>query len=146
EEVLLSVHVDRGQARPGDRDAGAGVGGGQAGPAQEVLERGRSVPAEVAFGQFTERLLPLGQAGVRDPLVDTDDQLLAVLHRAETHRPGLGEVPQQVVAALSGRVDATVLPDRHELVAPQPATARERVRSEERRVGKECRSRWARYN
>src|SRR5262245_34698740 len=57
---------------------------------------------------------------------------------------GLGPGPAYLAAASASLVSTLVLP-RRSSHAPRPPTTAASVRSEERRVGKECRSRWIAY-
>src|SRR5690349_24426080 len=92
---------------------------------------------------FTDEWLAHSLEGVVTP------ELLAELREKATPQATLWETlvaqkvvtDEQILTALSTRFRLKMA----ELDKADP-TAKERVRSEERRVGKECRSRWATYH
>src|SRR2546430_15110116 len=82
--------------------------------------------------------------GVQAPAIDLDPQQLLQAHVAEAHLRS-EVIEQRELAGLGGGLE------RHGLQAegadkPIGEMAAQPTRSEERRVGKECRSRWSPYH
>lgn len=116
-EVLHAFDLHASEGGLGQRQSGSGVRRDQVRPAHEILDGGRAVAGEVAPGQLPERLVALQAPLMDDPLIDEDDQLLAVTHRPEAHQSRLGQVPEHVVPALVGGGQAACLPCRQQLGA-----------------------------
>src|SRR3712207_7332985 len=79
--------------------------------------------------------------GIRDIGVTGVQTCALPIYREDRARPARRERSAEGVVRLSGRAEET----RRGVAEPSRA-ARGRSRSEERRVGKECRSRWSPYH
>lgn len=75
-EVFDAPNVDVLESVLGERDPGADVGRGQAGPPSEVARSGGAVATKEALSPLAEGLLAPKLTGPRDPLVGQNDELL----------------------------------------------------------------------
>jgi hypothetical protein len=117
------VDLEGGELRPAGRDPASYVAHGQAGPPGEVGGDGRSVALKVAQRELAERLLTIQVPWPRNPVVEERERLLPAVGRSEDERAGLGEVPEEVVAALAVRADAGRVEGGEERVARQGPAA-----------------------
>ena len=73
----------------------------QAGPARQVPLRGRAVAPEVAARELAEGLVAIQSPRLPHPLLEQDEGLLLAAEGTQHERPGLGEIPEEVVGALA---------------------------------------------
>jgi hypothetical protein len=99
--VRHPVELELDQLPVADREAAAHVAHREPGPSRKIAHGGRPVASEVAEGQLPERLVMLQPPRLRYPLVEQGEGLLPALGGSQDERGGLGEVPEEMVAALS---------------------------------------------
>ncbi len=125
---------ERGQPVAESRDGRAHVGQRQLAPPREVPLGRRPVAGEVTQGEGVHGVGPFGQCGRRDPFVDEHERLLGRGGRTPADHAELGQVVDDVVAALAVGRDAARGEQLQVLVAGQAPATREGL------AGDECRA------
>src|SRR5256886_7200010 len=108
-----------------------------------------AVQGESATGEIARAIEELNEMGGFDVLVvgrggGSLEDLWAFNEELVARAIAASRIP--VVSAVGHEIDFTIADFVADVRAPTPSAAAELVRSEERRVGEECRSRWSPYH